>query len=514
MLRAIFNRWFGSRKPKPRGRADRGREQAARALRVGAKYDAAQTTDNNRRHWANADALSPAAANSAAVRAILRKRSRYEVANSSYARGITLTLANDMIGTGPRLQVRTPSETINRAIEAAFAEWADAVDLPGKLRTFVLARVVDGETFAQFVTNDLAASRVKLDLRLFEADHVGASSFASLDDEGISYDAAGNPTWYEVAREHPGDMGLVSYGVKVDRVPASRIIHWFRAERPGQRRGIPHITPALELFAQLRRYTLAVLTAAETAANFSAMLESDLPPDEQDRSGEAFDTLPMERGMLTTLPNRHKLSQLRAEQPTTTYDAFTAKVLNEIARCLNMPYNVAAGNSASYNYSSGRLDHQTYYRSIEVDRADCERRVLNRIFFAWLEEAERIPDYLPSLEAVGRPAIFWFWDGQRHVDPVKEAQADEIELRIGTTTLAEKAAAKGQDWEELLEQQARELKKRKELGLPVPGAASPAANAPAKPADKSKSQREEDGDDPAEDEGDETQPSETQRRAA
>jgi len=32
-------------------------------------------------------------------------RARYEVANNAYARGIVLTLANDVIGTGPRLQM-------------------------------------------------------------------------------------------------------------------------------------------------------------------------------------------------------------------------------------------------------------------------------------------------------------------------------------------------------------------------------------------------------------------------
>ena len=32
--------------------------------------------------------------------ATLRNRARYEVANNSYARGIVLTLANDVVGTG------------------------------------------------------------------------------------------------------------------------------------------------------------------------------------------------------------------------------------------------------------------------------------------------------------------------------------------------------------------------------------------------------------------------------
>ncbi len=56
--------------------------RAPRLLR--ARYDAAVTTDDNRRHWANADGLSAHAANSAEVRRILRNRARYEAANNSY----------------------------------------------------------------------------------------------------------------------------------------------------------------------------------------------------------------------------------------------------------------------------------------------------------------------------------------------------------------------------------------------------------------------------------------------
>ena len=79
-----------------------GAERLQRYRLRRARYDAAVTTEDNRRHWANADGLSANAANSPEVRTALRNRARYEVANNSYARGIVLTLANDVIGTGPR----------------------------------------------------------------------------------------------------------------------------------------------------------------------------------------------------------------------------------------------------------------------------------------------------------------------------------------------------------------------------------------------------------------------------
>ena len=82
----------------------KSRSRKARRLArfIRAKFDAAITNADNVRHWANADGLSADAAASPDVRRTLRNRSRYEVANNSYARGVVLTLANDCVGTGPR----------------------------------------------------------------------------------------------------------------------------------------------------------------------------------------------------------------------------------------------------------------------------------------------------------------------------------------------------------------------------------------------------------------------------
>ena len=99
--------------------------------------------------------------------------------------------------------------------------------------------------------------------------------------------------------------------------------------------------------------------------------------------------------MATVLPQGWKLNQVDAKQPGTTYAEFKHELINEIACCLDLPYNVAAGNSESYNYASGRLDHQTYYKKIDVDRHDLCTVILNPIKNAWIDEAILISDYLP-----------------------------------------------------------------------------------------------------------------------
>jgi len=472
----------------------RKKVQADGLVLVRAKFDAAQTTPDNRKHWANADHLSADAAASPEVRRTLRNRARYEVANNSYARGIVLTLANDVIGTGPRLQMLADSAEANRTIEAEFARWAKAVGLAEKLRTMRQARAQDGEAFALLFSNNRLASPVKLDVRLIEADQVTTPdlSFGKANVvDGIVLDEFGNPVEFHVLKQHPGG-DAASAGTQYDRVPAASMIHWFRADRPGQNRGLPDILPALPLFAQLRRYTLAVIAAAESAANIAVLMKTNAPA-----GGEAAEVEPMTEmefapNMAVFTPEGWEPSQVKAEQPATTYDMFKREILNEIARCLNMPYNIAACNSSGYNYSSGRLDHQTYYKSIRVEQAHIEAVVLDRIFAAWLTEAvlalgirlkaigcrredaafvrraDGAPYSAPTaygLQSTALPPHQWFWDGHEHVDPQKEAAAQAQRLASHTTTLACEYARQGKDWETELRQRAKEASLIKELGL-------------------------------------------------
>jgi capsid protein len=164
------------------------------------------------------------------------------------------------------------------------------------------------------------------------------------------------------------------------------------------------------------------------------------------------------------------MAQLKAEQPATTYAEFKREILNEIARCLSMPFNVAAGNSSGYNYASGRLDHQTYFKSIRIEQAHLERIVLDRIFAAWLEEAVLVEDLLPQSMRMRGVATKhqWFWDGNEHVDPAKEANAQATRLTSRTTSLAREYARQGLDWEAELRQIAKERELMATLGIAPP----------------------------------------------
>jgi capsid protein len=395
--------WFGRQLAKLSG------STPARGVRreVRARYDSAQTTDDNRRHWAASDALSANAANDRGTREKLIARSRYACANNSYLNGLNKTLGHDLIGSGPRLQLSVEgNEDAARAVEKQFVAWMRLGGIVDKLRVAAETEVRDGEAFALMITNPRGRHPVKLDLRLIEAEQVATPYYASIDADqvdGINYDEFGNPVSYSILKQHPG--GGITMFTEATLVDASKVLHWYRPDRPGQGRGVTKFQPVLETAEILRRYTKAELLKNEFGANVSGVLYTDQPPGEAITEGASWERIEIERNALLTAPASYKAEQFEAAATSGTFAEFKRETLNEIGRCVCAPLNVVSGNSSGYNYSSGRLDHQVYHRALWIDRERLRAAWLDRIFIAWLEEAALIPgmiaDGLPPLWRVG-----------------------------------------------------------------------------------------------------------------
>jgi len=502
--------------PTTREMAMRERLSDARAesgqMRAG--YDAAATNDGNSRHWANADGLSANAENSPQVCRRLRMRSRYEFANNSYLQGLALTLSNHTIGTGPRLQMQTPNVAANQFIERQWNQWTRAVRFAPKLRVMVLSRFIDGAGLALKTSNPRIPHSVKMDFRLRDYDRLATPDLMGPTDaaiDGIKFDQWGNPVSFGLLKDHPGgDLITGSSPTDYDEIPAEHVCHWQRQFRPEQDRGRPEVTPALPLFAQLRRYTLAVLRAAELAAEIAGVIRTNSSALEADEV-EAMDALEIEMGHLLTLPRGWDISTLKSEQPTTTYPQFKNELLVEAGRCVNAHRGIMLGDHSGYNYASGRLDKQNWHTMLDLDRQDCELAVLEPCLIDFLAElalvgmmpetpamaagcapppVEQLQAAAGYLDVIGRggdvapwlrgdgsavptlrAVVFamrdlkaagygeaaeavlsiphaWGWDGQKHVDRAKEAKGQASEIANGTTTRRREMLAENVDIEQ------------------------------------------------------------------
>ncbi len=118
-----------------------------------------------------------------------------------------------------------------------------------------------------------------------------------------------------------------------------------------------------------------------------------------------------------------------------------------------MPYNKAACDSSSYNYASGRLDHQTYYAALDVDREDCNDLVLDQAFGIWFDEAVIRFGWLggnPQAISDGARSHVWDWPKHRVADVESEANANQTKLKSGQVFHHQLAAEAGLDFEDEL----------------------------------------------------------------
>ena len=483
---------------------------------IKASYNAASRSQDALRNFAGSDFFPADHAMRQTVRRTIAVRARNEFANNSFAYGIVYTLADDTIGTGPKLQLElsnAASEIIAKlqAREARFHKWAREVGLNDMLRCARIAKAIDGETFIVLSINPGCNREIKLEPKIYEAEFVASDTLIDRPVEyhptgepkevdGIIFDIYGNPVQYRFWRVHPGSPSGVSPRDS-HLVDASNVIHYGNFFRAGQHRGLSEMTAALHIFNDLRRYSTAVVLAAEVAARLSFIISNDLPPElyestiETDDSGRISQTALDIQGPSTLtsgdfnsliLPAGYHAAQMKSEQPTNTYVSFKDSKIAEAARVFSMPFNVAVGNSSSYNYASGRLDHQVYHRKLKIERETIGCRILDPIFTEW-QEMDRL---IHPADYAGADATYhtWMWDGFEHVDPVKEANAAATRLAIGLTSLSEECALEGKDVETVTARRQREIQDYKEKGLaPLPwmnGGASPATSKQSSDEDK------------------------------
>ena len=449
---------------------------------IAARFDQQFTNSENAAQWGLADSLSVDASANYLVRRTLRMRCRYEYHNNPWMMGAANRLAKFVVGpNGPRLHVSIKTDvmekannevTVSQLIEAKFAAWCKAVGLAEKLRNMRAARFYNGEGFNLLRTNPKVRHPVKLFPQEIESDQVQSPLFgtypAQYPDQyfdGVVLDPWGNPETYHVLRQHPGAFGaFVIMGYEYDPWPARYVIHDYQRIRPGQQRGIPEAVPALDLFAELRRFRKAVTAAAETAADHAGVIETAAPADQTGPDavtpdtgfGTAADYIQLKRRLFAVLPVGWKAGQMHAEQPTTTFDTFTLALLVEISQTLDMPLFILTGDARLANMSSAYVATQSFINSVNVDRAGYEV-LLDKIFSEWLEEARLIPDYLPA-DLPDEIPHDWRWDRvSNHADPEKVANAARTRIASGVSCPSYECAMDGDEFEELATRAARDF---------------------------------------------------------
>lgn len=303
---------------------------------------------------------------------------------------------------------------------------------------------------------------------------------------------------YHIRKAHAGDWFSAAQSMTWERIERETewgrpiVVHDFDAERAAQHRGGTGIfAPVLQRLKMLVKYDGVELDAAIINAIFAAYVESPFDRElvsealsdgdhlnlyQQSRS-EFHDDKKILLGdaRVPMLFPGEKIATVNATRPASNFKDFEGAVLRNVATGLGLSAQQISNDWSDVNYSSARSALLEAWKTLSRRRHDFAAGFAAPIRAAWLEESMDVddlplpagaPDFAEFRGAYARAR--WLGPPLGWVDPVDERTGAVIGLDAGFGTLEDINAEQGQDYEEVLEQRAYEVKRFKELGLPLP----------------------------------------------
>jgi lambda family phage portal protein len=445
-------------------------------------------------------------------------RTRDMIRNHGLTSGAVQIHLDNIIGAGLRLSAKPDWRALNqdpdwadawaRDVEGKFRQWANDIDCycdAGQRLNFSGMLMQQYRSFLS--TGDMCASaewlpgrgsRYSTCLQMVEPERLstpgGQADSQSLRG-GIELDSFGAPLAYHIRQAHPNDYWSNQGAFIWKRIPRRtswgrlQFVHVFEAERAGQTRGKSTFVSVLAKLKMLEKFEQVTLQAAILNAMYAATIES---PMDWQQVGGAMGT--GEDPLMQYMGNRadwhaegnvrygglkiphlfpgEKLNLTTPQHPKAEFSQFEEATLRYIAGGLNLSYEQMSRDYSKSNYSSARAAMLESFRFFFSRRHQTAGKFATLVYALWLEEAISIgdvviPDNAPSFyqAKTAWTGCKWIGPGRGHIDPDKESKAIERNLKIGTTTYEATCAENGDDWEEVMEQKARERKRMLELGL-------------------------------------------------
>lgn len=436
----------------------------------------------------------------------LRARVRQLIANTPHGSNASETFAAYAVGTGITPAPRLDSADQRKAIKEAFNDWTDEADADGLtdfygLQTLAARAMFDaGECFARLrprrVEDGLS---VPLQIQLLESEQLDQSFSEDLGNgsyirQGIEFDAIGRRQAYHFFVRHPGDNDPRGFSLDRTRVPAAFVLHLFKPIRPGQIRGKPFLTAGMVKLHDYDEYDDAELNRKRGAAMNMGFIKTAL--------GEPADGLPglvdgqqadpygnagvvMEPSTMHVLPPGKDVTFNEPADVGPNYEAFQYRNLLALCASMGLPYHSVTGDTAKANYSSLRAALVELKRRIEqFQHETLVFQFCRPIYQGWLTAA--ILNGTVSLPQFARRQRVYMrcrwipprWDW---VDPLKDVQAEALEVANGFKPRSEVIYERGEDPEDVDAQIAADHAREAELGLDfskAPQAGDPAFRAP------------------------------------
>lgn len=396
----------------------------------------------------------------------LRDRSRDLVRNNAWASRSIQVIANNVVGTGILPQASARNKAASRRLQALWEQWGDTLecDADGRnnfygLEALVMRTVAEsGECLIRrrWRKDDDGLS-VPMQLQILEPDYLDVfkdgQTATGYIIQGIEFDKIGRRVGYWLYPQHPG--GRQGYGLAMPsaRVDATDILHVYRADRPGQVRGVPWCAPAIVKLRDLADYEDALLLRQKLSACFTAFVTEP----EGVTGGTASIAESLEPGAIEILPPGKSIEFASPPAPSGTGE-YTVDVQRAIAAAFGITFESMTGNMQRVNFSSGRMGWIEMHRNVEAWQWHMLVPQMCSGVWGWFCDAAETKGYT-------RTAATWTPPRREMIDPSKEIRATIDAIRAGLMSLSEGLRKLGYDPETVLNEKASDQKLLDSLGL-------------------------------------------------
>jgi lambda family phage portal protein len=272
-----------------------------------------------------------------------------------------------------------------------------------------------------------------------------------------------------------------------------QMLHLFDPVDDGSTRGVSMFAPVLERFKMLDRYQKVILQNAILNAMYAMVIESEFDsvtalealggssdlesnPFMQYMNGVgAFHEGANIRFDGVKIPHLFPNEKLKWVSPDAPEMAgFEDRLLQFVSAGTGMSPELLSGSWSSSNFASAKVSLGETWRTFLGDR-ELHKRHASLIFGLVLEEMfskgvvrppKGTPDFWSAKSAWCRSD--WIGPGRTMIDGLKDVKELVLKLEAGLITYEKAAAILGEDYKELFAQQVREVRERKEQGLPPP----------------------------------------------
>lgn len=373
-------------------------------------------------------------------------------------------VGSDGVYVKPAVEIDGSEEEINQIneqLEKLFDRWAyepDRFSVDGAL-SFELfqqnvekIRVQDGECFIRIHTIN---RQIKLEIldtaRLQQSNnqHLANGNYIS---NGIEFDQWHRPVNYYFCRFDPVTYTYSTGDYEV--IPANEICHYFIADQQGQERGLPDLVATSKLIEDLKNFTEAALTAKRVSASSMAFITNNndttstdlLGADERDEVTPVY-TEYFEAGFIGELGEGQDIKTVTPTNGVDGIDQFTNELMNQISMGLNVTKQALLSDTSNASFSAARLTEKLQQTTFRTRTNVLISKVLKPIYIAWLKN-EMINNSKLNLSFSDFDDLIcarYILQKPISLDPVKDIQAELLQLEAGIKSKTQVIAELGGD---------------------------------------------------------------------